>query len=302
MQCPKCSKEYDDSFRYCPFCAEVSPLAPLPPPTDAAESETMTGVKKQSSMKKITAGKWTIPIILGIGVLAIIGLVIGLTLGLGGKNSVVGTYATEDGAKTLELSEDGSAVLTFTIMGKDYEIEGKYVVEEERVRIWDPSKGSSEDIEGIVFRRVGNNLVEAEENETYVKQGSSPADHASKSTNQKPSDYDYTPSSTMPTSTEPTWTEVANFSGSGSQNTSSFNINSSAVRIRWNGTAGSIRDNFIIKLRPTTGELKPSLVSVIIEAGQTMSNETFSYDVIPGSYYLEIMGPDSWTISVDQQL
>ena len=313
MKCPKCGNEYDDSFKFCNECAEENPTqkAAVPPPAQGASFGKPDGIlvapaaQAEQRFSKEPKGKFSkkawIIIACAAGVVVVAGIVMGLVLALGGGNSIAGIYNSVDGVKTLELSEDGNAVLTFTFLEDDIAIEGEYVVEGEKVRIWDPTEGTSEEIEGIVFRRTGNNLIHEPDEEMYFKLDED-IEKAAKTANEK-STKSYTPTETT-TPTVPTqkdWVEVASFTGSGSQNTGPFNIASSAVRVRWTGTTGEYRKNLIISLCPTSGGKKPSLVSVIVEAGQTMSDETFAYDVAPGSYYLDVVGPNSWTISVDQQ-
>jgi hypothetical protein len=95
MKCPRCSKEYDDSFAYCPHCTEpkldltqASLQPPQPeqqasqpiPPSEGEPAVPATSVAdgKPSwlSRKKI--------VVIGVCVLLVIGLAVGLAVGLSG--------------------------------------------------------------------------------------------------------------------------------------------------------------------------------------------------------------------------
>ncbi len=94
------------------------------------------------------------------------------------------------------------------------------------------------------------------------------------------------------------WVEVANFSGSGSKQTGPFNINSRSLRLRWSANTNR-RDNMIIHLLRTDGTYTKYMVNVLLES--SMADESYAYGLRPGTYYLDIIGTDSWTIAVDQQ-
>jgi hypothetical protein len=45
MKCPKCSKEYDDSFKFCPECAESNPQVAQQPTTRIEQSVSPSEIK-----------------------------------------------------------------------------------------------------------------------------------------------------------------------------------------------------------------------------------------------------------------
>jgi hypothetical protein len=113
MKCPRCSKEYDDSFAYCPHCTEpkldltqASLQPPQPeqqasqpiPPSEGEPAVPATSVAdgKPSwlSRKKI--------VVIGVCVLLVIGLAVGLAVGLSGGGKKI-TESTTTIPRTPEL-------------------------------------------------------------------------------------------------------------------------------------------------------------------------------------------------------
>lgn len=109
MKCPKCSKDYDDSFAFCPFCAEPKPdltqaTPPAPPPAEEVvqqeappeeEAAVPTEVAAIAEKKPPRFSKKTKGVVAVVIVLLVIGLAVGLTLGLGGGGSnTTGTTST----------------------------------------------------------------------------------------------------------------------------------------------------------------------------------------------------------------
>ena len=106
MKCPKCSKDYDDSFAFCPFCAEPKPdltqaTPATPPPAEEVvqqaappeeEAAVPTEVAAISKKKTPRFSKKTKGVAALVIVLLVIGLAVGLTLGLSGG----GTKETQE--------------------------------------------------------------------------------------------------------------------------------------------------------------------------------------------------------------
>ncbi|MBU1672168.1 MAG: zinc ribbon domain-containing protein [Actinobacteria bacterium] len=113
MNCPRCGTVYDDSFRFCPTCAQLNPYAagsagyPRQPPPVA-------------QMRRGGGGDRRIWLILGIalGVVLLVGVVTALVLLLsGGGGSAAGKYRDSGGVVTLDLRSDGSWSVDFSYGG-----------------------------------------------------------------------------------------------------------------------------------------------------------------------------------------
>ena len=165
-KCPKCGSEYDFSFKFCPECAEVNPIIQKEVAVDPKPE-----VPKQNTVPaKLSRFGWK-HIVIGVGLLLIIvGVTLGLIFGLGGGESVVGTYFNSDTNLTLVLGKDGIATIDSSRTGET--TTGSYVVKEGYVKIWNPSKGSEETMKGMQLGIVDKNLVD-DEGDIWVRDGES---------------------------------------------------------------------------------------------------------------------------------
>lgn len=99
---------------------------------------------------------------------------------------------------------------------------------------------------------------------------------------------------------EPTWTEVASWSGSGIKNTETFQVSSREWRINWETSNENIAGIFQVLVYDANGSNQMP-VSIPVNAQGVGSDTTYIREG-PGAFYLEINSANvDWKITVEDQ-
>jgi hypothetical protein len=88
----------------------------------------------------------------------------------------------------------------------------------------------------------------------------------------------------------------------GGQRTRPFELAGGTYHASWSGeVAAGDQDNLIVDLKRADGQRGSydAVVNVILgRQGQPSSGETYLYNVKPGAYYLDVLAPARWTVTL----
>jgi hypothetical protein len=95
-------------------------------------------------------------------------------------------------------------------------------------------------------------------------------------------------------------------SGDGKLNTRPFDLAGGAYTVRWSGAAKATGgSNLILSLKRTDHPILGSelLVNTIVNRDSgSLSGETQIYNVKPGAFYLDVMAPGDWSVTITPQV
>lgn len=108
-----------------------------------------------------------------------------------------------------------------------------------------------------------------------------------------------TPEENVPKTEE--FSEVASFRGRGNQNTASFAITGSKVRITATTSGSSVGSYSAISLEKENGGIMfdPGL-SIMTDSGEPGNGQTTYRNIKSGQYFIKVISGISWTVKVEQ--
>lgn len=161
MKCPKCSKDYEDSFAFCPYCAEPTPVEqqpviqqPPPPPSEQAviqEQPVQPSPQQPSPYQPVqqviaqqptyrpptrlaTFGWWKIAVI-GVAVIVVIGGIVGFLVWKNANDNKIVSAKTGTIYECTQCGQEyKNDVKTVKVKNKD---KGNYTVETKKEGLCD---------------------------------------------------------------------------------------------------------------------------------------------------------------------